>query len=57
MRLKLILNNVFIFSIILFAVLYFLRGQRANPATVVSDPYTPHQYSVKGLSQMGYIVL
>ena len=50
MRLKLILNNVFIFSLILFAVLYFLRGQRADPASVDSDPYTPHQYSVKGLS-------
>ena len=49
MRLKLILDNVFIFFVLIFAVLYFLRGRRDEP-TSVSDPYTHHQYSVKGLS-------
>ena len=49
MRLKLILDYVFIFFLILLALLFFLQGQRVEPAPI-SDLYTPHQYSVKGWS-------
>ena len=60
MRLRLILDNVVILSAITFVVFYFLRGLSVRPAAMrgpsvrpaASEPYTPHQYSVKGLSEV-----